>query len=187
MAAQFYAITRDEVHEFLTGLGFVPLALRGVVELVYGKIVRVGEHRLSLRVYTAVNPDGESREKGTDAIRVQLFHKLQAGHQEQIVPVGRPQKCLRVLSWKQNLGKAIDRHADASNFRLCPACHHPMVLRENRATGEEFWGCSMFKITGCKGKVSSVPHSVPSRTPLIPDASQELAPWESDELRDSGK
>ncbi len=187
MAAQFYAISRDEIHEFLTGLGFQPLALKGVVELVYAKIVRVGEHRLSLRVYTAINPDGESRPIGTDAIRVQLFHKIQVGHQEQIVPVGRPHKCLRVVSWKQNLRKAIDRHADPANFRLCPACHHPMVLRENRATGEAFWACCTYRFTGCKGKAPSVPHPVSSRTPLIPDASEELAPWEIDEIRDNGR
>ena len=40
MAAHFCPITRDEIHEFLSGLGFVPLNLKGVVELVYAKIVR---------------------------------------------------------------------------------------------------------------------------------------------------
>ncbi len=56
MAARFYAISRDEIHEFLTNLGFQSLTLKGVVELVYGKIVRVGNHRLSLRIYSAVKP-----------------------------------------------------------------------------------------------------------------------------------
>jgi hypothetical protein len=151
MAARFYAINRQEMHEFLTALGFLPLPLMGVVELVYGKIVRVGDHRLSLRVYTAVNPGGESREKGTDAIRVQLFTKVQNGT-EAIIPVGRPQKCLRVTSWRENLGRAIRHHADADNFRLCPACGSPMVIRENKATGEKFLGCAMYRVTGCKGR-----------------------------------
>jgi len=154
MASRFYAITREEMHEFLVGLGFLPLALKGVVELVYGKIVRVGNHRLSLRVYSAVNPGGESREKGTDAIRVQLFMRVQSSEKETIVPVGRSQKCLRVTSWRENLRKAIQRHATPENFRLCPACESPMVVRENHATGEEFWGCSRFRLTGCKGKKS---------------------------------
>jgi hypothetical protein len=70
MASRFHPISRDEIRPFLTGLGFTPLALRGVVELVYAKIIRVGDHRLSLRCYTAVNPDGESRERGSDAIRL---------------------------------------------------------------------------------------------------------------------
>ena len=151
MAARFYAITKDEIHEFLTGLGFQPLALRGVVELVYGKIVQVGNHRLSLRVYTAVNPGGESRGKGTDAIRVQLFAKMREDGTERIVPVGRSQKCLRVTTWRENLIKAIQRHASPEHFRLCPVCGSPMVRRNNRTTGGKVWGC-IFWITGCKGK-----------------------------------
>ena len=157
-----------------------------MVELVYGKVVRIGDHRLSLRCYTAVNPGGESREKGTDAIRVQLFAKVQNGGREEIVPVGRSQKCLRVASWRENLGKAIKRIADPEHFRLCPACGHPMVIRENKATGEEFWGCSLFRITKCKGKRASVPQPTRERTPLLPRI-EELAPWEQDDLRDKGQ
>ena len=162
MAARFCPINRDEMDRFLIGLGFVPLTIKKVIELVYGKIVRVGDSRLSLRVYTAVNPTGESREKGTDAIRVQLFCKVETGTGEQIVPVGRSQKCLRVTTWQQNLRKAIDRHADPDNFRLCPACGHPMVLRENSTTGEEFWGCSMYRTTSCKGKRANVVTAIPA-------------------------
>jgi hypothetical protein len=185
MAAQFYSVTRNEMHEFLTGLSFLPLALTGVVELVYAKIVHVGGHRLSLRIYTAVNPDGESREKGTDAIRVQLFAKAKNGDKEEILPVGRPQKCLRVRSWQENLRKAIARTTDSEHFRLCPACGHPMVLRENRATGEEFWGCSRFRIAGCKGKRVPEPDQEP--TPLLPKVFEELPPWEQDDLRGKGQ
>ena len=163
MAAHFYPITRDEIHEFFVGLGFVPLKLKGVVELVYAKLVRTGGHRLSLRCYTAVNPNGESREKGTDAIRLQLFMRVEAG----IVPVGRPQKCLQVESWRANLRKAIERVVDPHNFRLCPACGSPQVLRRNKSTGDEFWGCSLYRITGCKGKPRDVSQSVRERTPAV--------------------
>lgn len=160
MPAHFYAITRQEIHDFLTGLGFLSLTLLGVKELVYGKIVHVGDHRLSLRCYTAVNPNGESRERGTDAIRVQLFAKVADGNGERIVPVGRSQKCLRVTSWRENLRRAIQRHADPEHFRLCPACGHPMVLRQNHTNGGEFWGCVMFHVTGCKGR----PHWAAQKT-----------------------
>jgi hypothetical protein len=68
MPSRYYPISRNEIHEFLTSLCFRPLALSGVIELVYAKIVRVGDHRLSLRIYTAVDPGGESREKGKDAM-----------------------------------------------------------------------------------------------------------------------
>jgi len=162
MAAHFYPITRDEIHEFFVGLGFVPLKLKGVVELVYAKIVRVGGHRLSLRCFTAVNPNGECREKGTDAIRLQLFMRVEAG----IVPVGRPQKCLQVESWRANLRKAIERATDLNNFRLCPACGNPQVVRQNRSNGDDFWGCSLFRFTGCKGKRGNAQQAAQERTPL---------------------
>lgn len=158
MASRFYPITRDEVHDFLTALGFQPLSLKGVVELAYGKIVHVGQHRLSLRIYTAINPSGESRERGSDAIRVQLYHKVETGDGEGIVPVGKSQKCLRVESWQANLRKAIERHAHPENYRLCPACGHPMVQRENRTTGEQFWACSMYRVTRCKGRNGGARH-----------------------------
>lgn len=164
MAAHFCPITRDEIHEFLSGLGFVPLNLKGVVELVYAKIVRVGGHRLSLRCFTAVNPNGESREKGTDAIRLQLFHRFQ----EQIIPAGRPQKCLRVKSWRVNIRRAIERVVDPHNFHLCPACGSPQVLRRNKSTGEEFWGCSLFRLTSCRGKREEVSLTAWERTPPSP-------------------
>ena len=141
------------------------LALKGVVELVYGKIVLVGGHRLSLRCYTAVDPNGESREKGTDAIRLQLFHKVQ----DQIVAVGKPQKCLRVESWRDNIGRAIGRITDAENLRVCPACGHPMVVRRNGATGQEFLGCSAFRLTGCKGRTPPTSATVDVR----PEAAQQ--------------
>ncbi|MHB8954452.1 MAG: hypothetical protein ACYC4U_15890 [Pirellulaceae bacterium] len=161
MAAYFYPITREEIDQFLASLGFVPLKLNGVTELVYGRIVKVGGHRLSLRCYTAVNPGGESREKGTDAIRFRLFMKIENG----IVPVGRPQKCLRVESWRVNLRKAIERVVDPHNFRLCPACGSPQVLRQNKSTGDEFWGCSLFRLTGCRGKREAVSRTAWERTP----------------------
>lgn len=169
MAAHYYSITRDEIDEHLSGLGFVPLKLHGVVELVYGRIIRIAGHHLSLRCYTAINPNGESREKGTDAIRLQLFMRVEDG----IVPVGRPQKCLRVESWRENVRKAIERAADPNNFRICPACGSPQVVRQNRSSGDEFWGCSLFKFTGCRGKRS------PERTPPVSSNSEEPARWES--------
>ena len=46
MAAHFYPISRDEIDDFLTDLGFVPLSLKGVVELVYAKIVRIRGTRI---------------------------------------------------------------------------------------------------------------------------------------------
>lgn len=120
--------------------------LVGVSELVYGKIIYIDGCRLSLRCYTTINPSGESRDCGSDAIRFQLFDKVG----DEIFPVGKPTKCLRVEGWRDNLTKAIDRIEHPDEFHKCAKCGHPQVLRKS-STGKEFWGCSTFKFTQCKG------------------------------------
>lgn len=144
----FQNITATEMSEFLTGQGFQQMTLPGTVELVYGKIVYVGDHRLSLRIYTAINPSGESREKGSDAIRVQLFWMYDG----KPTPVGKAQKCLRVPSWRKNLQAAIDAHAQPEQFRVCPKCGSPMVIRHRGSDKAEFWGCSTWVKTKCDGR-----------------------------------
>lgn len=155
----FYNITRQEMHAFLTQQGFKAMDIPGTVELVYGKIVNHDGHKLSLRVYTAINPSGESRKKGSDAIRIQLFWMFDG----KPVPVGKAQKCLRVPTWKKNMTAAIAAHAAPENFKTCPACGSPLVQRENGQTGEEFWGCSTWIKTKCNGKAKQV---VPNAKPV---------------------
>jgi hypothetical protein len=145
---RFFNIGRNEMEAFLKGQGFQQMSIPGTIELVYGKIVYVAGHKLSLRVYTAINPSGESREKGSDAIRVQLYWMFDNVPR----PVGKAQKCLRVASWKINVQAAIDRHSLPEFFKVCPACGSPMVLRTNSNTNAEFWGCVTWAKTGCNGK-----------------------------------
>lgn len=149
MASRFYAITSEEMDKFLTSMGFMLIKLPNTSELVYGKIVRFGGHRFSLRIYTAINPWGKSREKGSDAIRLRLFYMYNGEPWR----VGRSLKCLRVKNWKSNLSAAIDKLSDPVNTPLCPKCNHPMVERERKSDGEKFWGCVSWIITKCPGRV----------------------------------
>lgn len=146
--SHFYNITREEMETFLTERSFQQMNLPNVWELVYGKVIHMGQLRLSLRIYTAINQNGQSREKGSDAIRLQLFYM----HNGQVVPVGRPQKCLRVNGWRNRLGTAIANAADSQHFAVCSNCGHPMCWRENSKTGEEFFGCLTYHQTHCQGK-----------------------------------
>jgi hypothetical protein len=148
MASRFHNITAEEMDKYLREKGFSPLTIEGTVELVYGKVVRIREHRLSLRVYTAINPSGESREKGSDAIRIQLYYMYDG----EAWGVGKPHKCLRVKTWKSNMTKAINVCEDPEGLPDCPACKHPMVERENSRTGGKFWGCVTYHKTQCDGK-----------------------------------
>lgn len=159
---KYYNISKEEMHEFLTARGFTQISLPNTLELVYAKIVNFNSHKLSLRIYTAINPTGESRIKGADAIRVQFFWMYKGSP----VPVGNSQKCLRVEGWKKNLEQAIELRLDSENIKECPACSAPMVLRQS---GDgTFWGCSTWKYTRCNGR-SKTPNMTP-RNEVAPPA-----------------
>jgi hypothetical protein len=196
MASRFHNITSDEMDKYLRDKGFSPLTLEGTVELVYGKVVRIREHRLSLRVYTAINPSGESREKGSDAIRIQLYYM----YADEAWGVGKPHKCLRVKNWKSNMTKAIKACEDPEGLPDCPACKHPMVQRENRGTGGHFWGCVTYHKTKCNGKAPK-PDEQREQRPApqanlvaalrtiqkrwdITQSPDESAPWDWDDLHE---
>lgn len=149
MAGTFHNITADEMNKFMAERKFRRMTIPGTVELVFGKIVNIGEHRLSLRVYTGINPSGESRAKGTDAIRVQLYFM----HDGEPAPVGKSQMVKRITTWEKNLDAAIARHSDAEHFRICEACGNPLVERETRDGKRKFWGCVTYFKTKCPGYV----------------------------------
>lgn len=144
--SQFYNISRVEMDQFLVGLGFQLMSIPGTTELVYGKVLRHQDFTLSLRVYTAINPSGESRAKGIDAIRLKLYWRFE----NEPVHVGRTQNCKRVKNWRKNIQAAMDRVLDGEHFRICPNCHQPLVTREGQFG--EFWACSTWFKTKCGGK-----------------------------------
>lgn len=163
MADRYYNISADEMTVFLTGRGFQLMQLPNTVELVFGKIVRFGDHTLSLRIFTGINPSGESRAKGTDAIRVSLYCKLPTNIANYPVPCGKPQKCLRVTTWETNVAAAIDRCEDPDNFRVCSKCGNPMMERQRGSDKQKFWGCSAWKFTKCNGRPQESAKTTPGQ------------------------
>lgn len=149
--SQFYNISADEMGTFLTARGFSPMNIQGTAELVWGKVLTTspdnGEMKISLRIYTGINPTGESRERGTDAIRIMLFHRYNGG----VSMVGKIRRCLRVKGWEANLEAAINEWE--SQFSLCPACNAPQVERNKRGSRtDKFMGCLTYFETGCNGR-----------------------------------
>lgn len=174
MVERYYNISADEMTAFLTGRGFRKMQLPNTVEIVFGKIVRLGAHTLSLRILTGINPSGESRAKGTDAIRVSLYCKLPTNIANYPVPCGKSQKCLRVNTWKANMAAAIDRCEDPDNFRVCSKCGNPMTERQRDSDKQKFWGCSAWRFTKCKGRPQEVSGSAPKTTPDQPKTARKV-------------
>lgn len=134
--ANYVNISRAEMKSFLGDLGFKEVELKGVKEMVLGKIVA---KNLCLRVYTGIVGDA-SRDKGKDAIRVGVFYRRP---DETIVKVAGAKRVHRVEGWKNNLSKRIDAWKDQM-FPLCDKCKMPSVERKNSKDGSKFLGCSQY-------------------------------------------
>jgi hypothetical protein len=153
MGTRFENITLKDMDKFLVEQGFRRMELEGINEVVYGIRVDRNKTPLTLRINTACNPEdfgGQSRKIGKDAIRVQLFMRYNG----KVVPVGKSQKCLRVKSWRKNLLKAINAATNDIHWKTCPACGHPMVIRQSH-NGNPFWACVTYFETKCTGRISN--------------------------------
>lgn len=146
--SRYYQVSQAEMETFLLPRGFIKMSIPGTSELVYGKRIQRGQHPISIRIYTTINPSGEARDCGEDAIRVRLYTLFQ----DEPIPVGKTQKILRIKTWAKNLTKALNK-CD-SLVRICPACGNLQTVR--KGVHGEFWGCSTYKYTKCSGKKAPV-------------------------------
>ena len=149
MPAEYHNITRDEMEALLVKQwGFHRMNMREIdpsdntVELVYGKVATIHGHKVSCRIYTAINPDGNSRAIGEDAIRIKLY-VMQNGTARQ---VNKTRRCLRVKNWAENIRKALAD--EKTKVQKCPGCGALMAWRKK----QKFFGCVTFHDTGCKGR-----------------------------------
>jgi len=124
---EYARISEKDINSFLKNLGFQKMDVEGISELVYGKRVDKNGKPLSLRVYTSISSNGQSRDCGNDAIRVELF--WWNPNTKKVEHVGHGKRVNRIQTWKKNLKKRIQNVGDLT----------PMVLR-NGSNGK-FWGC----------------------------------------------
>ena len=136
--ATYQNITAEEMADFLTEKGFLPLTLEGTTELVFGRRCDKGNHKLSLRVYTGILPEGDSRAVGEDAIRVTLFIMVNG----KPVKLAGSKRVHRVQGWKANLQKRLDNW-QIPTIELCRKCGMPMAIRETKKKPvRRFLGCT---------------------------------------------
>jgi len=161
--AEYYNISLQEMEDFLKPQDFLPLDLPNTIETVFAK--RVGD--FSLRIYTGINPNGNSREKGKDAIRATLWWRENDDYQPKIV--GNEKRVHRVKGWKKNLQNRIDNWEEMVG-PSCNLCGAPTKQRKGKYG--EFYGC--IRYPACKGK--GYPHKEnkqPERKPEVTQVTQE--------------
>lgn len=110
MAAHFKEIKTDDMHNFLTAIGFerVSAVTASARELVYGKIIK---KNVCLRVYTSLVGD-KVRAVGSDAIRLAVVKHMSDGS---IVGIGRTKRVHRVENWRANLLSRITETIERFN------------------------------------------------------------------------
>ncbi len=140
--SKYINISIEEMEQFLIPQGFRKIEIPGTVELVYGKRVDTKDLQLSLRVYTGINPDGQSRKVGADAIRVDLFGMVE----NKPAYLGGSKRVHRVAGWRENLQNRLNNWLDFLPKEKCPECGYPMVLRTAKATGNKFLGCVRYPL-----------------------------------------
>jgi hypothetical protein len=98
MAAKFKPIKTEDMHNFLTAIGFTRInAITAQSrELVYGKIIK---HGICLRVYTSLVGE-QVRTVGADAIRLAVVKRQPDGS---IIGIGKAKRVHRVENWRANL------------------------------------------------------------------------------------
>jgi hypothetical protein len=154
MAAQYINVTVEEMDAFLAPQGFKQIDLRKfnpndrTSEIVYSKRVDRNGFFLSLRVYTGINPSGQSRDVGADAMRASLFLKVWNKDHWEITCLGGSKRVHRVVNWRINLQDRLDNWL--TQFKVCPKCGMPLMLKKNRTTKKSFLGCTGYKINECR-------------------------------------
>jgi hypothetical protein len=153
MAAKFTPIKVGEMESLLAHWGFRRITIEGTKELVWAKTRP--EWKIQLRIFSGINPTGESRGCGEDAIRVEVYWVRSNGNPMRI---GGSKRVNRTQGWRDNLKSRIKGWRDClgpkGEIVKCPLCGAPMVLREiknGKNTGRNFYGCVFFRENGCRG------------------------------------
>lgn len=134
---QYVSIEREEFEAFLgSACAYDEVNMENVNEAVF--TVNLPHPDLEIRIFSTLEA-GQSRGKGSDAIRTVVWHTGQDA------PVGGRTKTLRIETWRENLlAKVTDI---MMNWRdewhgECQECDGVMCLRDGKYG--EFLGCSNY-------------------------------------------
>jgi len=153
-------VTQQEMESFLLPKGYASMVLPNTIELVYGKVYDATcwywdqedkpiTLKMSLRIYTGINPDGNSRDIGKDAIRVGLYWR---DNNSNVYHIASSRRVHRVNGWRDNLEDRIVNWQKGITGRACPRCYAPLIERINRFNGDVFLACPTWTKTKCPGR-----------------------------------
>ena len=156
MAGQFYAVSQSELEDLLLPMGFKQISVRGTRELVYSRRCDQDGLKLSLRVYSGIEPTGVSRDVGADAFRVNLFLGNPIGYDTErkrtvweTIKLGGSKRVHRIApsvsnpeGWRKNLRERIEGWIEYLPTEKCQKCGMPMIPRNGK--NGIFLSCSKY-------------------------------------------
>jgi|GEM_PF-7035009 len=157
-SSDYVKISKDEFDEFIETL---PLRFREkdwnwTQEAVYDCEAKYSGHTYVFRIWSSVDVrDGYGRKSGGDAIRVQCLVKEDHKGPGQWKPVIHHSQLpddvgshiKRTEGWRDRVKRhlvAMEAFLGGEQNKLCIWCDRPMVVRERKEDGKQFWGCSGF-------------------------------------------
>lgn len=144
----YHNVTIEEIQALLQPQGFVRVDVskfdptNRTREIVFGKRVDQDGHILTLRVYTGIEPDGNSRGVGEDAMRVALWMRRSSDGKP--TELGGSKRVNRIQTWEKNLQERLNNWLDHMPKESCPECGSPLVVKQNRKRKSSFLGCSNY-------------------------------------------
>jgi len=133
-------ITKEEFENVLdeTPLDFEEIDYPWASECIYEAESSNG--KFSVRVYSTIEQRSmDSRNTGEDSIKTQVVHNGSGR------PLFSTSRTYRVPTWPKNLKSKIQELINSRDkLRTCKECGSVMVIRENKSTGDKFFGCTMY-------------------------------------------
>lgn len=130
-------INKEEFEECLdsTPLDFQEVNYNWTGELVYEAYSK--NKTFTIRIFSSLSKTtGKARDKGSDAIRVQVLHT------ESDRPVMAQKRVNRIQTYCKNLRKRINNIVgNKDHLNYCPRCDSLLVLRKNKSDKSKFYGC----------------------------------------------
>jgi hypothetical protein len=145
MPARFTDIPFADFDYFIRREGYTQEPLKFGKEITYRKPL-AQDGNVFIRVFSSFSKNASNaRKKGSDAIRVMIRVETP----EHNYMLWKSKRVHRVENWKRNLKDRIDEAEMQVHEMPCPKCGAMLLLRDGRHG--EFYGCSNFAKTRCRG------------------------------------
>lgn len=145
----YVEISQEEFEEFLEELpwDFEHVNYEWTQEHIYEMYSE--KKTKAIRIYSSIDKrSGSGRDKGSDAIRTVLLHKVEfpdGGSAWR--PLRSEKRTNRIGTWRKNLRQKIENIIGSKDeLKRCSECGRLMIIQRTKDESNKFWGCTGYYI-----------------------------------------